>query len=162
VHEFDILFIQEITSTEVLNIYGYMTHLNVGTNMRGTAFMAKEGLTLHNVTALPTGRAMSAVFENVLLVNIYALSGTALRQEREDFYNRELVPLLRSDCEHMICGDFNCVLRPEDVTGQFSASHALQALVASFQLRDTWDQDPQRPTFIHYHPTEASRLDRFY
>jgi exonuclease III len=89
---------------EVLNIFGYTAHLNVGTNMRGTALIFKDGITLVNVKTLPNGRVITAVYENVLLVNLYAPSGTALRKEREDFNNMELTPLLRLDCEHRICG----------------------------------------------------------
>jgi exonuclease III len=62
VHDIDILFKQEITSTEELNIFGYTTHINVGTNMRGTALMVKDGLTLVHVKTLPKGRAITAFF----------------------------------------------------------------------------------------------------
>jgi exonuclease III len=89
-HDIDILLVQEVTSTEVLHLPGYMTHHNVGASMRGTAFVVKEGFHLDSIVASPTGRAMAAVYHGVLPINVYAPSGTAMRTEREQFFNSEL------------------------------------------------------------------------
>jgi exonuclease III len=93
VHDLDIVLLQEVTSTEVFHFYGYTTNLNVGTNMRGTAFLARDGVPFSDMIALPTGRALTAIFRGVLLFNIYAPSRTACRRERDEFYNTEIVPL---------------------------------------------------------------------
>ena len=45
-HDIDILFAQEVTSKEVLNIYGYETYINIGAAIRGTAILAKRELHL--------------------------------------------------------------------------------------------------------------------
>jgi exonuclease III len=42
-HEVDILFAQEVTNTEALQIPGYTSYHNIGAKMRGTAFLAREG-----------------------------------------------------------------------------------------------------------------------
>jgi hypothetical protein len=149
--------------TEVLHIKGYTTYHNIGASMRGTALLTKEGIQLDNIAVTPTGRAMTATFQDVLLVNVYAPSGTAMRAAREQFYNSELSPLLRTDHKQIICGgDFNYMLHPSDVLGHFTRSYALAELVKGFNLRDTWTQDPARPTFTFHHAYGASRIDRFY
>jgi exonuclease III len=84
-HEINILFVQEVTSTEVLHIRGYETHQNVGASIRGTAFLAKNGLHLDDIVALPSGRAIAAIYQRILLINIHAPFGTAMRTERETF-----------------------------------------------------------------------------
>jgi exonuclease III len=162
-HDTDIPFVQEVTSTEVLNIFGYTTHLNVGTLMRATAIIVKDDINLENVRVLPNGRAMAAVYRDILLINIYAPSGMTMRTEMEYFYNTKLSPLFRTDCENIICGgDFNCVIQLADVTGQYIYIQALIELVKGFKMRDTWNQDPTRSTYTFYHPNGASRLDRIY
>jgi hypothetical protein len=40
-HDIDILFAQEVTSTEVLNLYGYENHLNIGALICGTAILVR-------------------------------------------------------------------------------------------------------------------------
>jgi hypothetical protein len=34
-HDFDILYVQEVTSPDIINMRGYETHLNIGTTMSG-------------------------------------------------------------------------------------------------------------------------------
>jgi len=89
-HDFDIIFTQEVRSTEVLYARGYNTHLNIGASIRGTAILAKSTLLLTNITILPSGRAMAADYKGIRLINVYAPSGTARRANREQFYTTEL------------------------------------------------------------------------
>jgi hypothetical protein len=106
---------------------------------------------------------MAVTLRDVLIINIYAPSGTSKRHEREQFFNSELTYLLRTDYKHIICGgDFNCVLQPIDVVGQFTRSYALVELIKGFDMRDAWTQNPDRPSYTYYHATGASRIDRFY
>jgi exonuclease III len=86
-HDIDILFVQEVTSTEVLQIRGYETYENIGASIRGTVFLAKYGLHLENIVALPSGRAIATVYvyQGIRLINIHAPFGTAMRTERENF-----------------------------------------------------------------------------
>ena len=71
VHGIDILFVQEATSPETMNIGGYETHHNIGFSMRGTAILAKDGITLTKITKLPSGRVLAAEYRGTLLINIY-------------------------------------------------------------------------------------------
>jgi len=70
-HDFDIIFLQEVTSPDVLSITGYETYLNIGTFMHGTTIVAKCKDHLTNILNLPTGRAIAATFPGVRLINIY-------------------------------------------------------------------------------------------
>jgi hypothetical protein len=62
-HEVEILFAQEVTNTEALQITGYTVYQNTGATMRGTAFLTREGIQLDNIQASLTGREMAATFK---------------------------------------------------------------------------------------------------
>ncbi|KAL9698866.1 hypothetical protein quinque_002307 [Culex quinquefasciatus] len=63
------------------------------------------------------GRLIALRVQNTTLCNVYAPSGTALRAERERFFNGTLAYHLRHNTDHIVlAGDFNCVLRPCDST----------------------------------------------
>ena len=102
--ELDVLLVQEITQPVIHDIVGYNTYYNIGTSRRGTAVIARESLRLTNVNRLPSGRAMSVRVRDICIINIYAPSGTARRQEREHFYASELPPLLTDSAQHIILG----------------------------------------------------------
>jgi hypothetical protein len=55
--------------------------------MRGTATINRDSISLQNITMLPSGRAIAAKFWEIWIINIYALSDTARKQDREKFYN---------------------------------------------------------------------------
>jgi len=48
-YDFDIIFAQEVTSTELSNVRGYNTHLNIGTSIVGTAIPARSTLHFTNI-----------------------------------------------------------------------------------------------------------------
>ena len=161
--ELDIIFLQEVMHPNTLDFRGYNTHYNIGASMRGTAIVARDALTLTRVQRLPSGRAVSAEYDGMKLINVYAPSGSARRTERETFYNTELPTLLYSATSNTILGgDFNCVLNPTDTTGAVQGSRALTDIISRLALVDTWTQDPQRPTYTHHHPNGATRIDRIY
>jgi hypothetical protein len=62
----------------------------------------------------------------------------------------------------LLGGDFNFTLHPIDSTGETTPSRALEEIIRGLALTDKWSQDPQRPTFTHYSPTGATRIDRIY
>jgi endonuclease/exonuclease/phosphatase family metal-dependent hydrolase len=118
--------------------------------MPGTAIVRRDEIQLVKNSKLQSGRAIAAKFREVRIINIYAPSGTARRQEREQFYNSELAYLLRDAPENIIlCGDFNCILKKTNSTGTYYYSQALVELVRGFKLQDSWQGDPSRkPTHI--------------
>jgi len=112
---------------------------------------------------LPSGRGMAASYQGIWLVNLYAPSGTANRQEREDFYNVHLVYLLRSLPPTMLVGgDFNCFLSQADCTGNMNYSNALDKPVRGLELTHVWAPAQPRAIYTHYTPHGVARLDRLY
>ena len=93
-HELDVLLAQELTHPETLNVRGYATHLNIGTSMRGTVILARNEITLTNIIKVPSGRAMSATYNGLLIFNVYAPCGTARRTDRDSLYTSELTCVL--------------------------------------------------------------------
>jgi exonuclease III len=47
--------------------------------------LVRNEMTLTNIHKLPSGRAISAEYNGLQLINVYAQSGTARRTEREIF-----------------------------------------------------------------------------
>jgi exonuclease III len=108
-HEIDIIFLQEVTQPILHTLQGYAAHTNVGTIGRGTAIVTREHYTLNNIVRLPSGRGMTADFEGLWLVNVYASSGATRKQEREFFFIIDLPQLLlKTPSMMLIGGDFNC------------------------------------------------------
>lgn len=140
-----------MTSTEVLNVRGYETHLNIGASIRGKVILARRVLHITNITTLQSGRAIAVVYKGIQLINVYAPSGTARRNDRERFFNAELPHLFQADPKQLIIGgDFNCVLHPIGTTGHFQPSTALAKIVREFALQDAWNQNPSRPTYTYH------------
>jgi exonuclease III len=105
-HELDLVFLQEVTDPTTLNVAGYITHHNIGSNTRGMAILTKQDLFLVNVQTLPSGRAMATDHNGVRLVNVYAPSGTAKRAAKEFFFHSELPELLSAPSHSMIIKPF--------------------------------------------------------
>jgi exonuclease III len=159
--EIDILLAQEITETVLHEITGYTAQYNIGTFRRGTAIVARDGINLANVIRLPSGRAIAAKFRDLWLINVYAPSGTARRQERETFYANELPLLLTDTAHHIIWGDFNCILEKGDATGILNYSGALVNFIRGMNLQDAWQGSADRPVYTHYSVAGATRIDLY-
>jgi len=142
---------------------GYDIYYNIGSDMRGTAIVARNNIVLININKLPSGRAIAAECKGLYIVNIYSSSGAAKRTEREYFYNAEVPQLLQTGHGKIIIwGDFNCVLDPADTSDNFHTSRALTEMIRGLHLTDTWKQYPTRPSYTHYSNTGVSRIDRIY
>jgi exonuclease III len=68
-----------IPELDILN--GYTACFNVGTDMRGTAMVVKNPLTLTNVKKLLSGRGIATFIRGVWFVNVYAPSGAERKRE---------------------------------------------------------------------------------
>jgi len=131
--------------------------------MRGTAILARHYFPLTNVTSLPMGQAIAADYNGLRLVNVYSPAGMVRRTDNKRFFNSELPALFYVASQSVLLGgDFNCVLHPTDTTGPFTTSRALSDVVRGLALSEAWSQGPQRPSYTHFSPTGATRIDRFY
>jgi len=161
-HEIDLMSLQEVTHANIHMVSQYTAHMNIRTEGRGTAILAKEGLILTNTQRIPSGRGIAATLHGIRIVNIYAPSGSEKRREMEAFYNGEVATLLPTASTEMVeAGDFNCVLSTADCTGQGNYSKALARLIRGLDLRDAWDATT-RTVFTHYTTKGASRIKRIY
>jgi len=95
-------------------------------------------------------------------VNINAPSAAEKKQEREVFFNIELLHLLATIPTKMILGVTSIVLSKSDCTGQYNYSRALNALVSGYALIDMWEANLERGIYTHYSRQGASRLYRIY
>ena len=161
--DIDILLVQEVTKQVLREFRGYSTLYNIGTNGRGTAIIAREGTTLENLTRIPPGRAIAANFKDCWIINFYAPSETARRQDREIFYSCELPHVLSQASRNVLmAGDFNCTLEQGDSAGALNHCRALTELLRGMELRDAWNRSAERQGYTHYSVNGASRLHRIY
>jgi exonuclease III len=131
--------------------------------LRGTAILTKEGLQVNGMKRIPSGRGISVRLENVWYINIYALSGTGKRAERETFFNQDVLHLIPdTPAEQVLAGDFNSVIQHTDTTGSVAYSKALEKLIKGLELHDVWDHTVTNRGYTHYAPKSASRLDTIY
>jgi len=80
--DIDIALLQEVANNDLSNIYGYSAHINEGTEIRGTAILMKEGISVNNIKKLPPDRGIAGLFEDTWLINVYAPSGAEKKHER--------------------------------------------------------------------------------
>jgi len=76
-HDLDIVFLQEIIDPELLPMPGYDVYYNIGSDISGTAIVARNDIMLQNINKSPSGRAKATEYKGLYTVNIYAPSGTA-------------------------------------------------------------------------------------
>ena len=159
--EIDILLVQEVTKPVLHNIYGYNTHYNIGTTMRGIA--TRDSVSLENVTMLPSGRAIVAKFREIWIINLYAPSGTTRKQDRKKFHNNEVSYIVATAGDHILLGGyFNCILEPTDATGGYNHRRALHELINGLAMVYTWQPNNDSRVYTHISASGASRLYRIY
>ena len=100
-HDIDFLLMQEVTRQFSTGFQGYKIHYNIGTSRRGTAILTRDSIIFTNSSRIPSGRAIAATLGTLLIINVYAPSGTAKRTEREAFFNNDLPLLLGSASGHI-------------------------------------------------------------
>ena len=86
----DLALLQEVTNSKITTIRRYTSYINMGTEDRGTAILAKDSYLLTNIQRIPTGRGISAHFNGIKIINIYAQSGSEKKREIEEFYNGDV------------------------------------------------------------------------
>lgn len=160
--ELDIVFLQEVENDQ-LTLPGFNVIANVDHARRGTAIAIKDQIPFSHVERSIDGRLIAVRVHDTTLCCIYAPSGTAFRAQREQFFNTTIAYYLRHHTEHVIlAGDFNCVLRQSDATGN-NSSPSLQATIRQLRLHDVWPKiRPENTGHTFITANSSSRLDRIY
>jgi len=86
-YKHDFVFLQEV-AVESFNFYGYKEIVNLNRERRGTAVLFKESIPVKSVCQLSDGRGVAVQFRDVVLINIYAPSGSQNRQQKRLFCGR--------------------------------------------------------------------------
>jgi hypothetical protein len=155
------IILQEVVQCSLESLRGYETHINIDTNGRGMAILAREGIPLRKVARVPSGRGIVAELQGMGIVSIYAQSVAEKIQDREAFFNIELPHLLATIQIKMIMGgNLCCVLSKSDCTGQLNNGRVLNALVSGYALVYMWEEKAERGLCTHYSRQGALRLDR--
>ena len=81
----DIAMLQEVTGPQLDSTCRYTKHVNIGTERRGTAILARDGLILTDVRCLPSGRGIARMYNGTRLINVYTPSDAERKRERERF-----------------------------------------------------------------------------
>lgn len=85
----DIICLQEVENEE-LTLPGYNIVFNVDHSRRGTAIALKDFIKFTHVEKSLDSRMITLRVLNTTIANVYAPSGTAMRAERERFFNTTL------------------------------------------------------------------------
>ena len=133
--ELDIVCLQEVVNSDVVQIGGYNAYINLGRERRGTAILTREGMHVGQEKSTPSGRGIAIEINKLWYINIYAPSGAEKKSEREAFYNTELLMLIpASPVDLLLAGDFNCILHPADSTASVPTSPMLGRMVTGLGL----------------------------
>ena len=172
----NIIFLQEVRlSSEQLEplLRGFKAVSNVdleNSSRPGTAIAWKENLPVENVVSLVDCRLQIASLGNLDLINVYAPSGSSKKQDRAQFYKKDVFQSLQlSDKKsYVLGGDFNAVLSILDIEGGIGfpskKCDSLKKLVEAFNLIDPFrEKFPFKKEFTFHRPgSSSSRLDKFY
>jgi exonuclease III len=78
-NDVEIAMLQEVTKPDFVDIPTNNASINIGAEKRGTATLAKEGLSISDERRLPSGRGLAVKIKEVWYVDIYAPSGAEKR-----------------------------------------------------------------------------------
>ena len=136
----------------------------------GVAIVWRSVIPVSEIVNLVPCRAQLALLGSVVIVNVYAPSGSDRKFERGSFFARDLFRAfsMNSTSKWIVGGDFNCVLKPIDIENGIGFNQKkcpqLLDLVNIKSLKDVF-------RFLHANKKEytffrtscaPSRLDRFY
>ena len=177
-HNLDIIFLQEIrlTSEQINNFLdrlGFQAEVNIDQDhpsSPGTAIAWKKSLPVTDVNPLVLCRVQVATLGSCMLLNTYAPSGSEKKHERNVLFGEHIFGALTLNHEAawVIGGDFNCVLKSNDIEGGVGFNQkfcpSLRDLVRTANLTDVYRlKNPRASEFTFFRAGRApSRLDRFY
>ena len=68
-HDIGLALLQEVTVCKITTIRRYASYINMGTEGRVNAILAKESYLITNIQRIPTGRGISAHFKGIRIIN---------------------------------------------------------------------------------------------
>ena len=176
-YNLDIIFLQEIVTTSEeldrdISKFGFNCNVNSAedSSKPGTAIIWRSSLQISDCLNIIVGRAQLLVLGGVILLNIYAPSGSNLRHERNLFFGRDILRIyaMYPAASYVLSGDFNAILEPIDVENGsgFSQKNCppLADLVKVKKMLDLFRYFyPTKAEYTFHRPNvSASRLDRVY
>ena len=119
----DIICLQEVrlTGSQIESLLpGFNAVANVdlqNLSVPGTAIIWRNNIPVENIVSLKPCRMQIASLGPYRLLNIYAPSGSNLKHERDLFFSQDVFQALQlfPELPYLLCGDYNCVLKPIDV-----------------------------------------------
>lgn len=171
-NDVDVACLQEVTFKQCQYLESaYTLFVNPGPRKRGTALLVRHGLQVSNLQIEPEGRLISADICNVTYICVYAPSGYAAREDRNDFF-RKTVPayFLGSKKPAVLLGDFNAVEESSDRRGNTTQpvnrtadNLAIREMVRVLTLKDAWKKlKPREAGFTRHTGRSSARIDRIY
>ncbi|HEY9833652.1 MAG TPA: reverse transcriptase domain-containing protein, partial [Stenomitos sp.] len=170
--DFDVIALQEITFHTCDVLESHFTLLsNMGPRKLGTAILIRKGVSYKRELLEPDGRLISIDVGSVTVINVYAPSGSANKEERNEFF-RKTVPAYAatSKLPIVMMADFNCVddtnhrSQPNIPTrASKRTNRAFTEMLTCFELVDIWvKMRPGDQGHTFFHPHGSSRIDRVY
>ena len=175
-HKLDIIFIQEHNikdgnRLEYLEKYCKIL-INYSQNLKGGVAILINNVSNVDVLNSETdvnGLVISALCKvstvRILLLNVYAPSGTDKKREREQLFDSDILYFLRNNISNIIMGgDWNCITSPRDCSNSENdlMSKSLLSLKNNLKLKDAWFSLNHHIEYTYLRPNYGSRLDRFY
>jgi len=164
--DYDIVFLQEVCFEDFSFMYGYEPLVNLGPAKRGTAVLLRVGTPYMQPLFSECGRLISFLLNNVTYVNVYPVSGSQFKRERNFMFLNEIAVHLNrlNASDILIGGDFNCILNPADTRGETkNICYGLKQVTTSLNMKDAHSSiNSNTRIFTFFRGTSASRLDRFY
>ena len=172
----DIAMIQEhniknLNKIKYLNQY-YHLILNKSILLKGGTLIAinkKLPSTIGCTYLHPTSRLTTAYLNlfntKLYLVNVYAPSGRSKENEREEFFEQELMQSLVTNTDNiLLAGDWNCILSPRDSSSpeNSSISRNLKGIINNLNFKDIISAKKSKSEYTFYKDGYGARLDRIY
>ena len=163
--------VKSLSTLDYLTKYFKIT-LNPTINIKGgTAIMIDRKLDIDicNTYVHPSSRLCKATLniQNYVfdIFCVYAHSGAKCNNDREEFFENELLSLIRSNPNKVVIGgDWNCLVCDKDSSHPKNScfSNSLKQIVNSLKLTDIHNQVSRLPQYTFIKANYASRLDRIY
>ena len=161
-YEASLVCIQEIHIVNALRVFSglFQVYVNIESNSNdgiGIITLVKNGIKVSDQIIGINGRIIGLKIECIQLWNVYPISGTEHKREREVFFRETLCSLMMNWKDHtkyiIESGDHNCIHRLNDSENN-SNQHFQPALVKHLKIHGLSDE------FLNVHGQDAIMFSR--